>query len=760
MNPIDLMAHAAPAAVLQVFQLTRAALLLVWDDEAAAQRTRRVPMNGRAAFRTRFITKRLTGTGQGGRNLLALVHHGVPLDPAGLAVSDIEGRVIAREEDPWRGEPAPFDAACLLAGLDAAQRIECARFLLASCPTILQISHDTDYLACCRELLSALQLKAKPLAARARVLDGAILCECVTPKRLGERLSAVAVGEKAIATPVGAPVACADPSLPAGFQRVAVLLAAGGDSTAPTSLLIFGNGTLVWRRGVIDSAAVPTALDWLARPVRPSRAARWCLFAGLAQMANEVPAAQRLMHEMQVLMPPPAPTSVAPSPALAAGITQSIATPAGLLVHAWLNDPHQLVGAIESFSLVGRQQRPIGDVPLLPPPAGAAAGTRGLAVFFPAQTGSKPNAPCQINIVLRSGHTIEIGEGPGPLTGAAALDAVLATPLQAGSVTEPVYACVEPAARALITSRKPAMEPATVRTFGTLPKQPRAAVIIPVADAPSLIAGHAALFATMPDRDSVEVVYVVGGPEREAEIAARLADLRACHGGALRLVVMPPDATGAHGLNAAARLVAAPVLTFLASAVVPESAAWLDTLVHALAAEPRRQLVGAPTLYHDGSIAAAGAEAEFDAFERWQIRNRYAGFPRNYPALAAAAPARIASTGCLALSAALFAEVGGFAHDYLGTFHRDADISARVWNAGGTVAVAAEPFLVVSGPDYPEPAGGTPFAAALDSRLFEARWRSLLDGLMAPRPPAKSPRPAKTADKVRPRPSRANKRAA
>ncbi len=760
MDPSNTKAGASAPAALQVYQLTRAALLLVWDAAGVPPRTRLVAMNGGAQIRTRFITTRLSLAGQGNRTVLALIHHGASLDPAGISVRDLEGHVIAHEEEAWRGEPLPFDAARLLAGLDASQRIAAARFVLTNCPAVLQLSHNADYVVCCRELLSELKLKAQPFAPRARVVDGYVLCECVTPKRLGQQLSAVAMSGNAIARPLGTPVACADPRLPAGLQRVAVLLDASGIEAAPISLLIFGKDGLAWRRCTVDSSAVPSVLDWLAGPEEPSRAARWCLSAGLTQLANERPAAaQRLMHEIEALAPPAPAASVSRSPALSAGLTQAIATPAGLLVQAWLSDPHDLVGAIAAANLSRRQTLPIDAVAALPPPAGAPKDSRGLAALFPAGDGVKPDAPCQIELILRSGHTIEIGEGPGPLRGAPALDAILKTPLQAGATPAAVAACIEPAVRALTRSRTAAASPLAVHTFGTPPRQPRAGVVIPIDADPAILAAHEGLSTAMPEPNGVERVYVLSRPDEEAATVTRLTDLQACYGGGYRLVVMPGDAGVASGLNAAAALITAPVLAFLGEGIMPEAATWLDALLHALAVGPVRSLVAAPTLYHDGSIAAAGADAALDASGRWEIRNRFAGFPRGYPALVKAGAAPIAATGCCALPRALFDAVGGFALDYLGSFHRDADLSARVCQAGGHASVAQEPCVIALRDDDPQAAGNSTLARELDRQLFEARWRSFIEAADAVA--CDHPRGQPTAvAKARPRHSRPRKRAA
>lgn len=760
MDPSNTMGGASAPAALQVYQLTRAALLLVWDAAGVPPRTRLVAMNGGAPIRTRFITTRLSLAGHGSRTVLALVHHGASLDPAGLTVRDLDGHVIAHEEEAWRGEPLPFDAARLLAGLDASQRIAAARFVLTNCPAVLQLSHNADYVVCCRELLSELKLKAQPFAPRTRVVDSYVLCECVTPKRLGQQLSAIAMSGNAIARPLGTPVACADPRLPAGLQRVAVLLDTSGFGAAPISLLIFGKDGLAWRRGTVDASAVPAVLDWLARPEQPSRAARWCLSAGLTQLANERPAAaQRLIHEIEALAPPAAAASVSRSPALNAGLTQAIATSAGLLVQAWLRDPHALVSAIAATNVSGRQTLPIDGSAILLPPPSAPKDSRGLAALFPAGDGGRPDVPCQIELILRSGHTIEIGEGPGPLRGAAALDAILKTPLQAAAIPAVVTACIEPAVRALIRARTAATTPLAVHTFGTLPRQPRAGVVIPIGNDPAILAAHEGLSATMPEHDGVERVYVLSRPNEEAATAARLADLQACYGGCNRLVVMPTDAAGASGLNAAAALITAPVLAFLGQGIIPEAATWLDALLHALAIGPVRSLVAAPTLYHDGSIAAAGADAALDAFGRWEIRNRYAGFPRGYPALVKAAAAPIAATGCCALPRVLFDAVGGFAPDYLGPFHRDADLAARVWQADGHTSVAQEPYVIALCDDVPHAAGDSALARELDRQLFEARWRSFIEAADAVA--CDHPRGQPTAvAKARPRHSRPRKRAA
>jgi hypothetical protein len=301
--------------------------------------------------------------------------------------------------------------------------------------------------------------------------------------------------------------------------------------------------------------------------------------------------------------------------------------------------------------------------------------------------------------------------------------------------------------------------PRTVLTFGPQPKRPRAGIVIPIGDDSDFLAAHEGLSAAMTEHDGVERVYVLSRPEEEAATAARLADLQACYGGAHRLVVMPAGSIGASCLNAAASLIAAPAIVFLGEGVVPEAANWLEALLHALAVGPGRSLMAAPTLYHDGSIAAAGADVTVDASGRWNISNRFAGFPRGYPALVKAAAAPIAATGCLALPRSLFEAVGGFAPDYLGPFHRDADLSARVWQSGGHVSVAAEPYVIALHADNPKAPANSALARELDARLFEARWRSLIEALGA-LACEQTLRPATAAAKARPRPSRLRGRAA
>jgi GT2 family glycosyltransferase len=127
--------------------------------------------------------------------------------------------------------------------------------------------------------------------------------------------------------------------------------------------------------------------------------------------------------------------------------------------------------------------------------------------------------------------------------------------------------------------------------------------------------------------------------------------------------------------------------------------------------------------------------------------------------LVKAAAAPIAATGCLALPRSLFEAVGGFAPDYLGPFHRDADLSARVWQSGGHVSVAAEPYVIALHADNPKAPANSALARELDARLFEARWRSLIEALGA-LACEQTLRPATAAAKARPRPSRLRGRAA
>jgi GT2 family glycosyltransferase len=122
------------------------------------------------------------------------------------------------------------------------------------------------------------------------------------------------------------------------------------------------------------------------------------------------------------------------------------------------------------------------------------------------------------------------------------------------------------------------------------------------------------------------------------------------------------------------------VVVFLNADAFPQATDWLDLLVGAVA-EPSVGAAGARLLYPDGSLQHGGMQME-PGPGGWLFPEHPGKGLRPPPAAAGLRDVEALTGACLALRRAVAERFGGFDEDYVIGDFEDADLSARLAEAG------------------------------------------------------------------------------
>ena len=326
----------------------------------------------------------------------------------------------------------------------------------------------------------------------------------------------------------------------------------------------------------LPASRAPVAIErWLAARDAATRA--WC--GGLLDSAaTSDPLAAAIVRELR--------HRDAPGPALA--VEHLSGTPAGV-VHAFrLTDAHGLVRAV-------RLVRGAESVTL------EVEGRAGLAGYAPLPRASSIDDRCRVALVLHSGRTIAVAEGPLPAYDGAGLAAAGPQAVAAARLDRERFGRV-----------------LRSESFGEGAATPWLAVICPVSACPDLIATRAALVAAEAAGRGIEMVYhATEGTDAEA---AHLLVARAAATFAIphRLIVVTPDLDPAARLVAAVRAATAPTVLLLGAEVLPAEAGWISPWRRV---SRRHPMLRAAVEGYDGRREAGAAdcigllrEAAVDAF--------------------------------------------------------------------------------------------------------------------------------------------------
>ncbi|WP_431303958.1 glycosyltransferase family 2 protein [Sediminicoccus sp. BL-A-41-H5] len=357
-------------------------------------------------------------------------------------------------------------------------------------------------------------------------------------------------------------------------------------------------------------------------------------------------------------------------------VARGLRTPEGLLLQGWLHDPQ---GAIRTIRLrAGEQAWPLKPGAWLDTMAWDGEGGRGFLARAPVPV---KLGEAWLDVTLTSG---ESGTLPLPAPESAELPALRAILAEAGAIPEAAldHAFGSVLGQPLVAlNRQRLARPMAVeeRAFGTPPASPRASLVIPLHGRLDMMAAQMALFsACRMARD--EVIFVLDDPPRRAAALGLAQSAFDRFGMPLRLI-LPGEARGfGPASNLGMRHAKGEVVVFLNADAFPQGTDWLDRLVEAVA-DPSVGAAGAQLLYPDGSLQHGGMALEsgpggwlFPEHPGKGLRPpEPADGPRDVEALTGA---------CLALRREVAQRFGGFDEDYVIGDFEDADLSARLAEAG------------------------------------------------------------------------------
>jgi hypothetical protein len=741
-----------PAARLRLFRLATNAVLLVWDaDTAPRARDLRAVIDGREVAPPFAKTHLALADGRI-RNLLA-TRLAAPIHVLPeAALTDRSGATIAETEQGLSriAESIAFDAPRLLAGLDAEARVRLARFLLDIVPNALAVARDPQFVRSCRILVGDLNPAPEPFAWRCCLFGRWLVGECVVAADLGPRLTPVLVTEDALSRPLFNPVVQTDRTDDRAVQRLAFVVDRSMISDTCT-LAILGEHGLACRSATLDASGLQGPEAWLARSRSVSRAARWCLMDTLDRIHAEHDRAAALARELRAARPAPKPPADEVRLPLSVTLEPPLATPAGVFVTGRIDDRNRLVqGLVMESARSHLPQPPLWFERFEIASGEADQGGRGegfVALFAAAAA----DTPCAIKVRLGSGRTIEVGEGPDVLDPAATLERVLKAVPDPVRCERIVSEYLAPVAHALLGQMGELPGQADTVDIGTPPAEPAATIVIGPGVEPEIVRSRTAALALDPDLADAEVLYIVRDDERGGVLRAFLGGLHATYGLPCRLVIVPSFLPTPLAVNAAVAAARAERVVLLHAGVVPLTRGWLRRMAEAAdTAGAHCGAVGARVLHEDGAIRCAGGEFATDDGGRWDIERPWLGFPGAFAPATATRLVTVAPRGCLTIARALFQRLGGFDHGYFTMRAAEADLCARIWQAGQSVVCVAEPSVVDLSPPLKGESG--PFAGgaaeAADGARLETRWKGTADTLKRVETPAGGKRVAKRTRKA------------
>jgi cellulose synthase/poly-beta-1,6-N-acetylglucosamine synthase-like glycosyltransferase len=187
-------------------------------------------------------------------------------------------------------------------------------------------------------------------------------------------------------------------------------------------------------------------------------------------------------------------------------------------------------------------------------------------------------------------------------------------------------------------------------------------------------------------------------------------------------VLIPPSDHRAEILEGGISEARGDTILLLDEGVLPERPGWAQALIEGLKADPRIGLCGGRLLNADGSIRSTGLALVDSEDGGIALEAEFSGFPREFPAAAAAQRKVAVSLAMCALRRDARNEVGGLSSGYLTEAWNDADFCARLRRANWDVAYAHQ-ATAMSIAEPRRPTGlGTDNAARIDAWSFVQYW--------------------------------------
>lgn len=632
-----------------VSPLGERSLLVAWRDDGPPDRRWRLLVDGAESPAPR--TGLALGAAGGGLRLLMA---GLPSGgrcPSGLRLETLDGTASVPVDV---ADGAQLALNRLARGLDAPGRARLASWLLGTCPALLPAGGEADLALLCRDLLDALPPARHLAVRRCSLSNGWTLVEAA-PAELGPQPKAFVLGARRTVRGLVSP---ANPDAAGSGPNPFYLALEDPSPGEPGILVLVGRDGVACRRLAPARGPLISARAWLGAGTTSvrTRAATLDLAALLDGRGLN---GGLLTEELRLLVPP---TTAAAGPV--SGTLDFLAASAGrLTLVGKLRDPHGLVAALHLERLGAKLEIPRSDW------AVAVAGPDTTFAAATAILSQCPHAPWRVSLVLRSGATLDLGEGPtlAPPGERLALLLAAAAPLAA---IPGVAALLGPAAREAAAEHAAGCRLGSVRGFGpstARPRpRPRACLVAPLDQSDGATTRVVAMLASEPAGLAVQVVLLAPSPEAASRAGCEAEVLAASHDLPVLLVVPTAPIQPLDLVRLGAEASEAPVLLTLGGGIVPRVRGWAGSLLTALDRWPELALAGLPI----------------------------AGIPVCPPSGGPVASGPTLSLEAAALRLDALTRAGGLAPDWLDPGCRDLDLVARLAASGSRARVLPGPACV------------------------------------------------------------------
>lgn len=634
-----------------VSSLGERSLLVAWRDHGPPDRRWRLVVDGAEGPAPR--TGLALGAAGGGLRLLMA---GLPTgrrSPSGPRLETLDGTASVPVD---MADGAQLALSRLARGLDAPGRARLASWLLGTCPALLPAGGEADLALLCRDLLDALPPARRPAVRRCSLSDGWTLVEAA-PAALGSHPEAFVLGLRRTVRGLVAP---ANPDADGSGLNPLSLAFEDPVPGEPGILVLVGRDGVACRRLAPARGPLISARAWLGAGTTSVRTRATALDLA-ALLDGRGLNGGSLTEELRLLVP----AGIAAAPAAAGPVFGTLdflaAGTLRLTLVGKLRDPYSLVAAIRLERLGAKLEVPRSDW------AAAVVGpdtTFALTTAIPSEC---PHAPWRASLVLRSGATLDFGEGPtlAPPGERLALLLAAAAPLAA---VPGVAVLLGPAAREAAAEHATSCRVGIVRWLGPSAARSRACLVLPFDQRDGAAARVVAMLADEPAKLAVEVLLLAPGPEAASRAGCEAEALAARHDLPIRLVVPTAPMQPLDLVRLGAEASEKPVLLTLGAGIVPRVRGWAGSLLTALDRWPELALAGLPVAGASASASVAGGGA--------------VGFGP-IPSLEAAALRRDALT-----------RAGGLALDWLDLGCRDLDLVTRLVASGRHARVLPGPACV------------------------------------------------------------------
>jgi GT2 family glycosyltransferase len=290
---------------------------------------------------------------------------------------------------------------------------------------------------------------------------------------------------------------------------------------------------------------------------------------------------------------------------------------------------------------------------------------------------------------------------------------------------------VRPALERLRVHGRKAVVIDETRDYGTLPKEPRASVVVPLYERVDLVEHQLAQFGRDPDFADVELVYVLDSPELSPELLRDAPHLHSLHRIPFRVVLLNRNSGFSIANNLGVGQTRAPLVLLLNSDVIPATGGWLERMCRFYESTPGIGALGAKLLFEDDSIQHAGMYFERDLDSgAWSNRHYFKGFHRDFAEARISRPVPGVTGACLLIDRRLYEEHGGLSEAYVRGGYEDSDLCIRLMQAGQRNWYLADVELYhLEAQSYPSPVRHV--ATLYNGWLQTQLWNSVIRDVMA-----------------------------